>query len=276
MTRSRFAKRFIPIFLVVAALAVAPTAARAAEVEASLSARQAYVGVPLTLHVSIVNASQQAQPEIPEIPGADVQSAGIPSRSSQTTIINGQRTNRTSITYAWQITPRRAGSFRIPALNVSVDGRSHSTRPLSFIAEKSETGDLLFVEVDGQRDRIYVGQPLDLTLKIFLKPFHDDQYDVTLSESDMWGMVSEQHSNWGAFGERLVELAQEGQMVTGRQVVRKDEEGHQQTYFMYEIPATVYPKRPGKVDTGDVQVVVQYPTSLSRSRDIFSRGSLAI
>ena len=38
---------------------------------------------------------------------------------------------------------------------------------------------------------------------------------------------------------------------------------------MYEIEATVYPKRPGKIDADDVQIVVNYPTALGKSRDPF-------
>ncbi len=42
-------------------------------------------------------------------------SAGA-ARSSQTTIINGRADERTSVTYVWQITPRREGTFTIPAM----------------------------------------------------------------------------------------------------------------------------------------------------------------
>ncbi|MEZ6081428.1 MAG: hypothetical protein R3C56_38890 [Pirellulaceae bacterium] len=34
---------------------------------------------------------------------------------------------------------------------------------------KSVTGDLLFVEIEGNKDKVFVGQPLDLTLKIWIK-----------------------------------------------------------------------------------------------------------
>jgi tetratricopeptide (TPR) repeat protein len=39
---------------------------------------------------------------------------------------------------------------------------------------------------------------------------------------------------------------------------------------VYEITARVYPKRPGKIDADDVQIVVDYPTELGRARDPFA------
>ena len=78
----------------------------AATVETALSADQAYVGVPISLYVRISNAESQTQPVIPEVRGLQVTASGVPSRSSQTTIINGRRTGRTSVTYRWALTPR--------------------------------------------------------------------------------------------------------------------------------------------------------------------------
>ena len=258
------------------AMTLAPAKLSAATVDTALSTQEAYVGVPITMHLRISNAGRHTQPVIGDVAGLDIESAGVPSQSSQTTIINGRRSHRTSITYAWQLTPRREGTFHIPSVEVQADGRIERTQSLSFLATKSETGDLLFVEVEGKEEKIYVGQPLDLTLQILIKQFHDDRYDVALSPSDMWSLISTEHSNWGSFDETLRELAQEQRRVVGRKVLRDNGEGQDEIYYLYEIPATMYPTRPGKVDAGDVQVVMQYPTSLTRSRDFFSAGQLTI
>lgn len=272
-------KKIIGLLIVLAgsvAVAMSPAKGQAAAVDAALSTREAYVGVPLVMHLRISNAGHHAQPVIPEVAGLDVESAGVPSQSSQTTIINGRRSARTSITYAWQLTPRREGTFRIPSVEVEVDGRIQHTRPLSFLATKSETGDLLFVEVAGKQEKIYVGQPLDLTLQVLIKPFHDDRYDLTLSPRDMWNLISIEHSNWGAFEETLRDLAENQQAVVGRKVLRDTGQDGDAIYYLYEIPATIYPTRPGEVDMSEVQVVMQYPTSLAESRDFFSAGQLTV
>ena len=137
--------------LVLFGLSLSATVSFAGTVEIGLSANDAYVGMPISLYVRVSNASSHAHPVIPAVQGLQVASAGVPSRSSQTTIINGRRTDRTSVTYAWNITPREPGSFVIPSLEVEVDGRVQRTRELHFNARKSETGDLLHVEVDGKQ-----------------------------------------------------------------------------------------------------------------------------
>ncbi len=249
----------------------------AAEVELSLSAREAYVGMPVTAYLAVRNAEDHEPPTFPDIAGADVQAAGVPSRQSQTVIVNGRATYNSSVTYAWQITPRREGAFHIPAVTVKADGQALQTKPIEFVANKSDTGDLLFAHVAGQRPYIYVGQPITLTLKIWVKPYTDTEHSVRLSPSDMWSLVAGEQSRWGVFQKRLEELAQSRRQPEGGEVLRADERGVQRSYYLYEISTTVYPQKPGRVETGDVQVVVAYPTGLARTRDMFfSRGGLSL
>jgi len=260
-------------------------AAQAQHVTAKISTREAYVGLPVVLQVRITNAENYQLPDIPEIDGCQVTATGTPSRSSRFTIINGNRTESRSITVQYLVTPRRAGTFEIPSLGVEVDGKIQKTAPIRFVATKSETGDLLFVEIEGDQDEVYVGEPLDLKLKIWIKPFQDREKEIVVGESNgqlkdrenrivfsegnMWQLVS-QNSSWGSFAESLQEMAGNNQRPRGQEVLRADSQGSERSYYLYEIDATVYPKRPGKIDASDVQIVVNYPTALGRSRDPFS------
>ncbi|MEZ6062848.1 MAG: BatD family protein [Planctomycetaceae bacterium] len=245
------------------------TVAAAGDVEARLSAREAFVGMPVVLQLSINNAADYEQPAMPGIDGCDIRSAGNPSQSSRVTVINGRRSESRSVTMQYLITPRREGTFEIPSISVKVDGRDMQTAPLRFVATKSETGDLLFVEVDGGGEKVFVGEPLELTLKIWLKPYRDAEHNVTLSEGSMWQMISDQ-TLWGSFAERLTELSENNQRPAGQEVLRDDAQGNPRSYYLYEITATIYPKRPGRIDADDVQIVVNYPTALGRSRDPFA------
>ena len=259
------------LFLSVAAVALfsAVASARAAEVNASLSTQEAFVGAPITLRLEITNASSHDDPVLPEIAGVDVQSAGAPSRSSQTTIVNGRRSDRTSAVYAWRIIPRRAGAFVVPGITIQVDGKPQTTAPLRFVVTQSETGDLLLVEVTGQQQKIYVGQPLKLALNIWIRPYRDAEHQLTVSEADTWRMISDA-TNWGPFNDRLTELANDNQRPGGEELLRKDSTGGEHSYYRYQIEATIYPKRPGQIDAGDLQIVVDYPTRLATTRDPFA------
>lgn len=264
-------KRFKPacLFLATAALVMLGSSiSNAQNVEARLSSRDAYVGMPVVFQVSIRNASDYETPSLPEIDGCEIRLAGTPSQRSQITIINGRRSESRFVTIQYYVTPQRPGTFVIPSLNVFVDGQIQKTQPMRFVATKSETGDLLFVEVDGREDRVYVGQPLNLQLKIWIKPFRDREKRITLSEANMWQVISQQ-SSWGSFTDRMKELAENNQRPRGQEVRRDNGQGKKQEYYLYEIDATVYPTRPGKIDASDVRIIVNYPTELGRSRDPF-------
>lgn len=251
-----------------AALLAVASAARAGEVNASLSSREAYVGAPITLRLEVANAASHDEPVLPHVAGLDIESVGAPSRSTRTTIINARRTDRTSAIYAWRIIPRRAGEFVIPGFAIQVDGLVKKTPPLRFVASKSETGDLLFVEAIGGAEKIYVGQPVALTLNIWIRPYRDAEHQLTVSEADTWRMISDA-TRWGPFAERLAELAENNQRPGGEELLRKDGAGAEHSYYRYQVEAEIYPKRPGRIDLDDLQVVVEYPTRLTESRDPF-------
>ncbi|QDU49615.1 BatD family protein [Gimesia panareensis] len=259
---------YLQSILAVIILGMAGSAASAGDVSMSVSSREAYVGSPIQMQISINNASDYEQPDLPQIDGVEVRSAGAPSQSSQVTVINGRRTESRSVVLRYLITPRRAGTFEIPALTFKVDGKNVKTEPLRFVATKSETGDLLFVELAGKKDKVFVGQPLEMTLRIYIKPYRDQDHELTLSEGDMWNMISE-HTTWGSFQKRIEEMANNRQRPGGKEVLRKNAQGEERAYYMYEIDAQVYPTKAGKISGDDIQIVVNYPTGLGRSRDPF-------
>ncbi|TWU39948.1 Tetratricopeptide repeat protein [Novipirellula aureliae] len=254
----------------IAFTALLVTAASAANIETRLSTRETYVGSPIVLQLSITDAGDYDQPAPPVIEGCEVRSNGAPSQSTRIAFINGRRSESRSVTLQYLITPRREGTFTIPAMTFEVDGKTVATEPQRFVATKSETGDLMFVEIEGGKDKVFVGEPLDLTLKVWIKPFRDPETGQTLSEGSMWNRISDSTS-WGGFANRMKEMYENNQRPGGQEVLRDDGRGNERAYYQYEINATVYPKRAGKIDADDVQIVVNYPTALGRSRSPLAR-----
>jgi tetratricopeptide (TPR) repeat protein len=257
------------LLLVIAIAGGAVSLANAAEVGIGLSTRETYVGLPVTLRIQIADATKVTPPRVPEIDGITVKSLGAPSRSTAISMVNGTTTTSTTLTFAYELTPQRAGSFQIPPIEVNADGAALQTRAAAFVASKSETGDLLFVEIVGKQKQIYVGQSLDVTLRIYLRPYSDRKLKVKLSEGDMWRLLSDR-SEFGPFADRLQQMLQNDQPPMGREVLRKDRDGVEHSYYLYEISTTIYPKRPGKIDGDNVKIVATYPTSLGRSRGLFA------
>ena len=248
--------------------ALVPTSAHAQQASAQLSSREAYIGSPIVLQLQIKNAKEYSLPEAFEIDGCDVQAVGSPSQSSRITIYNGRRSETRSITMHYRITPRRKGTFEIPELEFEVDGKTTKTESMKFVATKSETGDLLFLEIEGKQKNVYVGQPLELTLKLWIKPFQDRKTGIKLDDGNMWQLLAE-GTNWGPFADRIQELAGYRQVPRGKSALRDNGQGDSREYYLYKLDATVYPIKPGKIDGDDVQAVVNYPLELSRRRDPF-------
>jgi hypothetical protein len=256
---------------------------RAAEVESLISSRETYVGVPVVLQIRVDNASSHQPPSIPHVDGLTIESAGAPSTRSQTSISIGpggrRQTTVESTIYSFRVTPQREGSFTIPPIKVVADGLSTITKAARIVASKSETTDLLFVEVAGKEQEIFVGEALDLTLRIWIRPYRNQEYQVALGEANMWQLISSD-SNWGYFQESLDELAGERRRPAGRPVLREDSTGSEREYLLYELEATVYPDRPGQIDADDIRLIVDYPLELGKARsrlsifeDDFFRGS---
>jgi hypothetical protein len=265
--QERKQRNAIPFYFLFAIM-LSPAIASAQDVTARISSREAWVGSPIVLQLQIRDAENYSPPNDFEIEGCDVRSAGSPSQSSQITIINGRRSESRSVTMQYLITPRREGKFQIPALEVEVNRQTKNTSPISFVATTSETGDLLYVEVEGEKEAVFVGQPLNIKLKIWVKPYSDRKNKIKLNEGHMWQLLSEQTS-WGVFTERMKELAENRQRPGGESVLRKDEQGRSREYYLHEISGTIYPTKPGKIDASDLQVVINYPLSLGRRRDPF-------
>ncbi|MDA9858636.1 BatD family protein [Rubripirellula sp.] len=242
---------------------------RAADVDTDVSVRETVVGLPVILRIQISNSVAHEPPEFPRVDGLKIEQAGPPSRSRRISIQNNRRVEKSNIIYSFRITPLREGTFIIPPVRVSADGISRVTRVVRIVATKGETNDLLFVEVEGDANEIYVGESLRLTLKIWIRPYRDRQLQQRLSEGDMWNQIAQQ-SNWGSFQSIFDEMNANRQRPGGRSVLRKDSAGNELEYYLYEIDTLIYPDRAERIDGGDVRVVLEYPTRIGRSRSPFS------
>lgn len=250
--------------------------ASAASVELTLSTQETYVGMPIRAELTISDAQNPQQPEFPTIEGVDVVAAGAPRQMSQTMVFNGRVSHKSALTYTWQLTPRREQKFHIPSIKVNIDGRELTTDPTEFVATKSETGDLLFVDVVGQRDSVYVGEPIRLTLRIWVKPYKNARHNITLSASDMLRTLNKESTDWGVFADAIKDLVEKRKGIRGKEVLRADGQGVERSYYLYEFEHTVYPQSQGKLDPGKIQIVFHYPTGLQRGRNFIFEDRWAL
>ncbi len=272
-TIRRASRRFARALRVLLVLACGSTVS-AADLQVEFSARETQVGVPITMQVTISDAEPGTPPTIPPIPGVKVRSRGGPSRSSQMVIINGAMQSRTSLTYEYELTPSQQGQFTVGPIEMCIGTETHKSTPVTIMVARSETGDLLFVDIKCDRKKLYVGESLQMKLQIWLRPYTDAS-NGKLNEASMWNCL-DRATDLGSFGEVLQQMMARGRLPTGRENLRKDSRGQERGYYLYELERTVQVNRPGLLAAEDVNVVVTYPTRLGRSNDLFSMGRLSI
>lgn len=254
----------------IAGLAIS-AAAFAAEVEFRLSSREAWVGAAVTLEIEVANASSIEPPILPSVDGATIRLLPGERSSSFTQIVNGRVTKRESRVYTIEIRPTREGQIEIPPIDVRADGEVFSSRPATILAKKSVNGDLLLAQVLADPPQAYLGESLQLILRIVIRPFESPDHGAVLSEGDMWSLVDAPASSWGAFKDALDDLARQRRRPLGREI-----EVDGRRYYVYDITTSLQALRPGKPELGDLSIVMSYPTSLRQDRDFFGRRQLAL
>ncbi|MCH8851450.1 MAG: BatD family protein [Planctomycetes bacterium] len=235
-----------------------------------VSSYETYVNVPIEIQIIVSDAQSRQVPRLPKIPGASILAAGQSSSQRITLGRRGQRRRTTTITYKFLITPHQEGRIEIPAIEIIADGKTYTTEPQVILVTESETGELLFVELYADKEKVYVGDSLTIKLQIWLRPYRDRKY--TLNEQDMWRRINQQDSTWGPFAEIIADRAN---TVTVRSAFRTDSAGEEHSYFVYELKKTLWAERADQYDPGDITILVSYPEELGRVRDPFDIGFVA-
>ena len=233
------------------------------EVEFLLSSREAWVGSTLSLDVVIRNpAEKPSPPELPVIPGCKV----TLQRGAQTTdfqdFTSGTRVR--SIKYTILITPERKGRFTIPPIFVDLDGRRWSSPPTDFVVDASDAGDPILVDVIGDDGSSWLGQRLQVTLEVWVRPYRDRQRNIVLSANDMWSLVDKDKSNWGIFQQEIEEMQNQRRGPNWREELRED-----RSYYVFEVPTNIWPTNSGLLQTRDISILINYPTGLAVTRGFF-------
>lgn len=268
-----FTMKAKPRFLLasLAALLLGATPLMAVEASMQVTRRQGYVGSPLPIKLIISDAQKESTPEMPTVDGLSIERLASPNVSTQMSSINGVTTTRRTIEWTFLINATAPGTYTIPAFSIEADGTTFMTKAIDLTYVSSEADDLLRVAVAGDPDRIYLGESTNLTLQIWIKPYHDLQYGTELSSRDMWNLVA-RDSDWGPFRPTVKDMYAQRQAPRGRLVTVPGKHDEPGLAYLYEIVAEDWPDRIGPVAADDVQITMQYPLSLTRSRGFFNSG----
>lgn len=259
---------FIAVVAIVGALALAPSSfARAGTATFDIGPRETFVGVPVTVRVEVRNASSHDPPSVPTVPGATVDMQ-TPQQSSFTSIVNGRRTDLATVVYVFRITPTTPGEITVPAIAVTVDGRRFTSEATKIAVKPAESDDRLLVELLTDRKNPWVGEGVDVTLRIWIKPYLDQAASLRLRPETMWELLDDA-TQWGAFEQQARTLQQRQQAPNAARRNHTASDGKTSEYFVYELTKRIFPTRAGPLDVGDVAIRLRYPRRIEERRDFF-------
>ncbi len=177
MARARLGKTGLAaiVFWVIAVQAIADDEP---EIAVEAGATDVFIGESVDYVVEIRNVKNPSPPDLSSARGSfDVVANGDDSRNSTSmTIIGGRVSRQTTLThfYRYRLTPKRTGKQVIPAPTVTIDGKTLTGRalPLNVIAPAEQ--DLVIPEMKTDHAKVYPTQPLEVALKVLVRPLPDD------------------------------------------------------------------------------------------------------
>jgi tetratricopeptide (TPR) repeat protein len=179
-------RRILPAVLFVAAWMLTAASAQAqAKFEASLDRDTISLGESATLTLTAENGSLQGDVSPPPVQGLQYGNTS----SQQQWFWNGnQMTARHTVSV--EVHPAREGTFTIPAITATVDGRRLSSKPLALKVVKgnlpASPGQLetVFVRLSVPTNTLYAGQVIPLDIKCYCQANALGQVDQPQLRSD--------------------------------------------------------------------------------------------
>jgi len=145
--------------------------AYAQEVEVGVESQDVYLNEPFVFQIRVSAEEEVTAPAMPPLPGFTV----VPQppqrqHSSQLSIINGRRTQTTTVTttFNYLLTPQKLGTLTIPSVSVNVLGSVKRTQPIPINVRQAEKIDGIALQLQPSTRECYVGEPVMLTWRWYI------------------------------------------------------------------------------------------------------------
>ncbi|MCB9858254.1 MAG: BatD family protein [Phycisphaerales bacterium] len=258
--------------LCIAAFLIAAVSTFAGEtsIDATPTANTGYTNEVIFVQVTVKNPTQASMPTPPQSDAYDVQySGGSPAQMTFSTNFNGRMSQEVSYTYTFELTPLKAGRIRVGPFTWKDNRRNFQSQPFDLLIKDADTSEkLLFARVLTRRDSVYVGEPLQLALEVWVKKYSQPR----LGELDATGMFNRLDfgaSSFGVFADaaksspRYREDTLPPEMVpAAKKGARRSTGSDEKDYFVFIWEVSQAPHKPGKLDFGDIVIACNYPVRL--------------
>ncbi len=239
-------------------------------VGAAVGSQEVYVGEPFLFQVQIEGNDRPGKPDLSALSGNFFveEQGGQQNSSTSITIINGrmQRVVKKGYVFSYRLTPRRAGTLKIPPLPVKVGRTVFNTQPLSINALPPEKSEDFKLRMSLSKEKAYVGEPLILKITWYIGknvkkfqfnvPFLQDNPDFEFTSPQVKLDQSKKYFKIPVDGKEII--AQQGQGIfKGR------------SFTTLSFAKVVIPKRSGTFELSQAQVFCQVQEGYREHRQGF-------
>jgi len=277
----------------------APLSAQSPKIKASVDTQEVFLGETVDYQIEIRNVENPPQPDLSAVRFEfDVELTGDESRNqSSTTILNGRMSQRNVLShiYTYRLKPKVSGKLTIPAATATLDGKLLSTNPIEITVQAPEEQDIVIVQLTASQAEIFPTQSFSVSLRILVKPIPGSSFDPVQVlrrrpphlQTDLVnipdGLKGDDKSEWlrsmlskSGAGFTVNEFStQSGSLFdspkaavfdlrSGRET-RKDLEGSEAEYFVYEMTRNFTAERTGTYSFGPAVVKGTFVTGVDGS-----------
>ena len=265
-----------------------PLSAQSPKIKASVDTQEIFIGESVEYQIEIRNVENPPKPDLSSVRlEFDIEPTGDESRNqSSTTILNGRMSQRNIYNhiYTYRLKPKLSGKLTIPASTATLDGKSLATNPIEITVQEAEEQDLVIVRMIASQAEIFPTQSFSVSLRVLVKPIPNSSFDpvqvlrrrpphlqtdlVNIPE----GLKADDKSEWlrsmlskSGAGFTINDFStQSGSLFdspkaavfdlrSGRET-RKDLEGNEVEYFVYEMTRNFTAERTGTYTFGPAVV----------------------
>jgi hypothetical protein len=155
------------------ALAASLAVAADVSVNAQFSESVTGVGEPVQLQIKVSGGRPSNQAPDVSVDGLRISYLG-PSQNTSMRLENGSMVTESSVTYIYQVEPTRTGTFTVPALRISVDGRAFQTQPVGLKVQGRDDPSARtdpargFLEMTLPKKTVYVGESVPVEIRLYV------------------------------------------------------------------------------------------------------------
>ncbi len=260
-----FAKYQISVLLLTLVLAASASAQIRVLAQVDTS-QDIYVGESFTYQIVIDGEEKPPQVDLAPIAQYNPRSAGGgPASQTSISIINGKTTQTVTKRYAinYLLTANSAGRLQIPALKLTLDGKTYTTNAVSVNILNPGTTDLLDLEATLSDTACYVGQPVVMKINFYISAdIGDFEFNIPAFSNDSFDLDDPDVTDPSAKEYRLSSAV--NVFVSQNRLVHNNKDS-----ILLSFSKVLIPKRTGQMTIDAASVSAEMAVGRSRSRDAF-------